>query len=58
MIIHLQGAQWFEELPFVLFASFALVSGLLIFLTPETHGTTLPDTLEQAEDIGRQGTRK
>lgn len=48
----LQGAQWFAELPFVLFGSFALVSGLLIFLTPETLGHTLPDTMEQAEHIG------
>lgn len=46
------GAQWFEELPFVLFGCFALLSGLLIFLTPETLGHTLPDTLQQAEEIG------
>ncbi|XP_049703477.2 organic cation transporter protein [Helicoverpa armigera] len=46
------GAQWFAELPFVLFGSLALVSGALIFLTPETLGTTLPDTLDQAEHIG------
>ncbi|XP_075975366.1 organic cation transporter protein-like [Anticarsia gemmatalis] len=46
------GAQWFEELPFVLFGSMALLSGLLIFLTPETLGTKLPDTLEEAEKLG------
>ncbi|CAB3255004.1 unnamed protein product [Arctia plantaginis] len=46
------GAQWFANLPFVLFASFALVSGALIFLTPETLGTKLPDTFEEASDIG------
>ncbi|XP_021195348.3 organic cation transporter protein [Helicoverpa armigera] len=48
------GAQWFEELPFVLFGTFALVSGILIFFTPETLGSTLPDTFEQAEEIGNK----
>ncbi|XP_026744636.1 organic cation transporter protein-like [Trichoplusia ni] len=47
------GAQWFEELPFVLFGSFALLSGILIFATPETLGTKLPDTLEQADNLGK-----
>ncbi|KAJ8723068.1 hypothetical protein PYW08_002980 [Mythimna loreyi] len=46
------GVQFFPELPFVLFGSLSLLSGALIFLTPETLGTTLPDTLEQAEHIG------
>lgn len=49
-----QGAEWFEELPYVLFGSFALLSGTLIFLTPETLGTTLPDTLKEAAEIGRK----
>lgn len=48
----LQGAQFFPELPFVLFGSLALLSGALIFITPETLGAALPDTLEQAEHIG------
>lgn len=48
----LQGAQWFEELPFVLFACFALLSGALIFLTPETKDAKLPDTLAEASGIG------
>ncbi|CAD0201597.1 unnamed protein product [Chrysodeixis includens] len=46
------GAQWFEELPFVLFGTFAFLSGILIFLTPETLGTAMPDTFEQAEQLG------
>ncbi|KAJ8723067.1 hypothetical protein PYW08_002979 [Mythimna loreyi] len=33
----------------VLFGSFAGLSGLLIFTTPETLGTTLSDTFEDAE---------
>lgn len=47
-----QGSATFEELPFVLFGSFAVLSGLLLLLTPETLGTRLPDTMEEAEDIG------
>ncbi|XP_075975288.1 organic cation transporter protein-like [Anticarsia gemmatalis] len=47
------GEQWFEELPFVLFGSMALLAGALIFLTPETRGTKLPDTFEEANNIGR-----
>ncbi|KAI8422098.1 hypothetical protein MSG28_009986 [Choristoneura fumiferana] len=38
-----------EPLPSVLFGSLALLSGALIFTTPETLGTTLPDTIEEAE---------
>ncbi|XP_052749990.1 organic cation transporter protein-like isoform X2 [Galleria mellonella] len=38
-----------EPFPSVLFGSFALLSGLLIFTTPETLGTKLPDTIEDAE---------
>ncbi|XP_045769176.1 organic cation transporter protein-like [Maniola jurtina] len=41
-----------ESFPSVLFGSFALLSGLLIFLTPETLGTKLPDTMEDAEQLG------
>lgn len=52
VITAFQGVQWFANLPFVLFASFALVSGALIFLTPETLGAKLPDTFEEASDIG------
>lgn len=46
-----QGAALFETFPFVLFGSFALVSGILIFFTPETLGTKLPDTMEEAENV-------
>ncbi|XP_068617414.1 organic cation transporter protein-like [Battus philenor] len=40
-----------ESLPSVLFGSFAILSGLLIFTTPETLGITLPDTIEEAERL-------
>ncbi|KAJ0183561.1 hypothetical protein K1T71_001537 [Dendrolimus kikuchii] len=48
------GAATFDDLPFVLFASFALLSGCLIFITPETLGTKLPDTMEEASNIGKK----
>ncbi|KAM3955690.1 organic cation transporter protein-like [Aphomia sociella] len=40
-----------EPFPSVLFGSFALLSGMLIFITPETLGTKLPDTMEEAEQV-------
>ncbi|XP_069357890.1 organic cation transporter protein-like [Maniola hyperantus] len=46
-----------EHFPSVLFGSFALLSGLLLFLTPETLGIKLPDTMEEAEQLSLQ-TRK
>ncbi|XP_028161598.1 organic cation transporter protein-like [Ostrinia furnacalis] len=41
------------SLPSVLFGSFALLSALLVLTTPETLGTKLPDTMRDAEDLGR-----
>lgn len=46
------GAATFDNLPFILFASMAFLSGFLMFLTPETNGTKLPDTMEEASNIG------
>ncbi|KAJ0183557.1 hypothetical protein K1T71_001533 [Dendrolimus kikuchii] len=45
-------AATFEDLPIILFGGFALLSGLLIFMIPETRGTKLPDTMEEACAIG------
>lgn len=42
-----------EPLPFVLFAALAATSGLLLLLAPETRRQPLPDTMEQAANIGR-----
>ncbi|CAH2241429.1 organic cation transporter protein-like [Pararge aegeria] len=46
------GAALFDNFPSMLFCGFALLSGALVFLAPETLGTKLPDTLEEAADIG------
>lgn len=47
------GYSTFEKLPFVLFGSCALLSGCLVFITPETLGAKFPDTMEEASDIGK-----
>uniref|UniRef100_A0A1B0DJC6 Major facilitator superfamily (MFS) profile domain-containing protein n=1 Tax=Phlebotomus papatasi TaxID=29031 RepID=A0A1B0DJC6_PHLPP len=44
--------KYIESLPMILFASVALPAGILILFAPETHKTTLPDTIQEAEDIG------
>lgn len=49
----LQGDTVWEHLPAVLFGSFALLSGALVLTTPETLGTKLPETVEEAEQLGR-----
>ncbi|XP_061707990.1 solute carrier family 22 member 4-like isoform X2 [Cydia pomonella] len=50
------GAQTWEHLPFLIFGVMALVSGLLVLLAPETLGATLPDTMEQASQLGKDST--
>ncbi|XP_045521879.1 organic cation transporter protein-like [Pieris brassicae] len=40
-------------LPNTIFAILGLISGVLVLTQPETLGTKLPDTLEEAEDIGK-----
>lgn len=46
-----------DKLPFVLFGSLALLSGALIFLTPETLGAKMPDTMEDATMLGKSGNK-
>ncbi|KAL0880517.1 hypothetical protein ABMA27_002913 [Loxostege sticticalis] len=45
-----------ESLPSVMFGSFALLSATLVFTTPETLGTKLPDTMEDAENLATRKT--
>ncbi|KAK3921008.1 Organic cation transporter protein [Frankliniella fusca] len=42
-----------ESLPLTLFGVVSLSSGLLAFLFPETKGRPLPETLDEAERMGR-----
>ncbi|XP_078261994.1 solute carrier family 22 member 2-like [Rhinoraja longicauda] len=47
-------ADVWAGLPLVVFGVVGLVSGGLVLLLPETKGLTLPDTIEEIENIGRQ----
>ncbi|XP_039077335.1 solute carrier family 22 member 1-like isoform X2 [Hyaena hyaena] len=43
-----------QGLPLVLFAILGLVAGGVTLLLPETKGVTLPETIEDAENLGRR----
>uniref|UniRef100_A0A1B0DMI4 Major facilitator superfamily (MFS) profile domain-containing protein n=1 Tax=Phlebotomus papatasi TaxID=29031 RepID=A0A1B0DMI4_PHLPP len=45
--------KYFESLEMILFAAVSIPAGALILLAPETLKTTLPDTVQEAEDIGK-----
>lgn len=47
-------AQFMPELPLILFGCMALSAGLLSLFFPETLGTKLPDTVWEAENIGKE----
>lgn len=47
-----------SALPLILFGSLSIVSGVLSLLFPETLNTTLPDTIEEAENIGKNIPKK
>ncbi|XP_054013937.1 organic cation transporter protein-like isoform X1 [Hylaeus anthracinus] len=55
-------AQIMPELPLILFGCMGLSAGLLSLIFPETLGTKLPDTVCEAENIGKpqpnQGTQE
>ena len=40
-------------MPLVIFATLALISGLLTLLLPETLGHPMPQTLEDGENFGK-----
>ncbi|XP_036174073.1 solute carrier family 22 member 2 [Myotis myotis] len=42
-----------QELPLVIFAAVGLVAGGLVLLLPETRGQTLPETIEEVENLRR-----
>lgn len=44
----------FDFLPLLLFGTVAFISGLLATMLPETLGQKLPDTIEEAENIGKK----
>lgn len=44
----------FDFLPLLLFGIVAFISGVLATMLPETLGRKLPDTIEEAENIGKK----
>ncbi|XP_042327842.1 solute carrier family 22 member 2-like isoform X2 [Sceloporus undulatus] len=46
-------ADIWNELPLVVFAVIGLIDGGLVLLLPETKGKTLPETIEEAENLYR-----
>ncbi|XP_055982248.1 solute carrier family 22 member 1-like [Sorex fumeus] len=47
-----------QGLPLVLFAALGLFAGFLTLLLPETRGAALPETIEDAERLGRKAKPK
>ncbi len=51
--VHLQSDVW-EPLPYLIYGTLGTVSGLLTFLLPETHGQKLPQTIQDAINLGKR----
>ncbi|CAG0893104.1 unnamed protein product, partial [Cyprideis torosa] len=47
-------ADYWRPLPAVATGSAILISGILVLFLPETKGKDLPETIEEAEDLGRK----
>ena len=44
-------AEISPQLPTIIFCLLAMVSSLISLLLPETHGSAMPDTVEQSEEV-------
>ena len=51
---YLQQTEAWRPLPSVIFGTFGVISGALVFLLPETMNRRLPTTIEEAENFGRR----
>ncbi|RXG73421.1 Organic cation transporter protein [Armadillidium vulgare] len=51
-------SKFYRPLPLLIFGVLSFISGLLIFLLPETLGYDLPQTLEECENFGRNNENK
>ncbi|KAJ6640384.1 Organic cation transporter protein, partial [Pseudolycoriella hygida] len=49
--------EYMAALPLILFGGLSIISGLLSLMFPETLNTILPDTVKEAEDIGKNNQR-
>ncbi|XP_060800645.1 organic cation transporter protein [Amyelois transitella] len=50
--------HYWSGLPSLVFGSVSLIAGLITFLVPDTADNSLPDTVKQAEEIGKKGDLK
>lgn len=46
-------ARYMHTLPLILYSFSAIVTGLMVLTFPETFNTKLPDTVEDALNVGR-----
>lgn len=44
--------NYWHGIPSLMFSAMGILSGILVLTQPETLGTKLPDTLEEAESLG------
>ncbi|KAI8500763.1 hypothetical protein Bbelb_215810 [Branchiostoma belcheri] len=51
--VNLLGRHW-APMPYVIFGGASIAAGLLALLLPETVGRKLPETIEEAENIGKK----
>lgn len=47
-----------KALPLIIFGGLSVLAGLLSLILPETNGTVLPETIEDADKFGRGGVEK
>ncbi|XP_064648805.1 organic cation transporter protein-like [Lineus longissimus] len=52
------GGKYAQLLPLVIFGSAAIIAGFLACFLPETMGNDLPDTLEDALNLGKKSKKK
>lgn len=46
--------RYYDFLPLMVYGAFAFISGILAMTLPETLGANLPDTIEEAENMGKR----
>ncbi|XP_006021971.1 solute carrier family 22 member 2-like [Alligator sinensis] len=51
-------AEIWHELPLVVFTAVGLIAGVLVLLLPETKGRVLPETIQDVENLCRQGSHE
>lgn len=52
-VVSFQGDYTYDYIPFVTFGSMSVVAGLMTLVLPETLKVSLPDTVEEAEGLGK-----